>query len=254
MATAVTAVVPTLQTRLGAMPPDVLIKWFNFLVYGEPGAGKTRLIGTAGASKLLGPVIIADVEGGTLTLRKMPGVDVVKIRTMSQFEKLVNDLANDTSKYYKTFGVDSVTELQKLDMETVMGEQFKKKPETTDIYVPSQREWGKSGSRMREILRAARDLEMHTIVTAMEAQETDDQTGITKYYPSIPGKLKSEIAGFFDVVGRLEAKPTPGNNAVIVRTLQTAKTNKVVAKDRFDCLPQLIEDPTLPKMWEVINA
>ena len=246
----------TLAEKLGAKPPEMSVEFATMLFYGDPGTGKTRLIGTAGEDKRLGPMIIADIEGGVITLRKMKGIEVVQIRTMDQFEKLINELANDTTGYYKSFGCDGITELQKLDMGTVM-KQAKlsaRNPDNVDIDVPSPREWGKSGERMRRILRAARDLPMHTFFTALEAQETDQQTDVTRFFPSIPGKLKNELSGFFDVVGRLEAKSVPGKPGEVMRTLQTARTTKVAAKDRFDILPQLMENPTIPSMWDLITA
>lgn len=246
----------TLAEKLGAKPPELSVEYATMLWYGDPGTGKTKLLGTAGADPRLSPIIIADIEGGVITLRKMPGIDVVQIRTMAQFEKLINDLANDSTNYYKSLGVDGITELQKLDMRTVMKEaKLKaKNPENINEDVPSPREWGISGERIRRICRAARDLPMHTFFTALEAQETDPQTDLTRYYPSIPGKLKNELSGFFDVVGRLEAKSVPGKPGEVMRTLQTAKTNKVAAKDRFDILPQLMENPTIPAMWDIITS
>lgn len=230
------------------------VPFCNILVYGDPGVGKTKLMGTAGDSSETSPMIVADIEAGVITLRNQPNVDVVQIRTIAQFEKLINDLANDTSGYYKCLGIDGITELQKLDMRTVMNDQFAKKPDNTDVDVPSPREWGKSGEHIRRICRAARDLEMHTVFTALEAQETDDQTGITRYFPSIPGKLKNELAGFFDIVGRLEAKNVPNQPGEVIRYLQTAKSTKVAAKDRFDVLPQVMESPTIPAIWELIKS
>lgn len=246
----------TLSEKLGAKPPSMSVEFATMLWYGDPGTGKTRLLGTAGADKRLSPIIIADIEGGVITLRNMPGIEVVQIRTMQQFEDLINALANDTTNYYKSFGCDGITELQKLDMGTVMQAAKKnaKNPENVDIDVPSPREWGKSGERLRRILRTARDLQMHTFFTALEAQTTDEQTDVTRYHPSIPGKLKNELSGFFDVVGRLEAKSVPGKPGEVIRTLQTAKTNKVAAKDRFDVLPQVMENPTIPAMWDLITA
>src|SRR6266404_6819638 len=241
---ATTIEVPSIVAKLGAKPPDQSVKYATILIYGDPGVGKTRLMGTAGDSDLMGPIIIADVEGGVITLRKQKNCEVVQIRSIDQFEKLVNDLANDTTCHYKTFGLDGITELQKLDMDTVMkvAKRDARNPDNVDIDVPSPREWGKSGNRLRRILRTARDLEMHTIFTALEAQETDQQTDVTRFYPSIPGKLKNELSGFFDVVGRLEAKSVPSKPGEVMRTLQTAKTSRVAAKDRFDVLPQIMEN------------
>lgn len=244
--------ITTLREKLNAQPPSEIAEFIKILPYGDPGAGKTWFAGTAGDSPLTGPILFLDIEGGVLTLRRMKGVEVVPARSMKVVQDTINELYNDTTGYYKTFCIDSITELQKLDMKEIMTAAFKRNPDKVDIDVPSVREWGKSGNHMREILRAAKDLPMHVIVTALEAHETDDQTGITKYYPSIPGKLRGEIPGFFDIVGRLEAKVKPGNSGEIIRVLQTAKTVKVIAKDRTNSLPALIEDPTIPKMWEWI--
>ncbi len=172
------------------------------LIYGEPGAGKTYLLGTAEDHEDTSPMLLIDIEGGTLTLRRR-NIDVVQVRSMKQIEEVHNEIANDTDRHYKTVGIDSLTELQKLDMRTVMKETYNRKPDSTDIYVPSQREWGKSGERVRMIVRAFRDLPVNTLVTALMSSDKDDRTGQTSFFPSFPGKLRSEIPGFFDVVGYL---------------------------------------------------
>jgi phage nucleotide-binding protein len=244
-------IAPTLAERLGAVHPSQNVQFIKQLIYGEPGAGKTFFLGSAGQSPLTSPAIIVDIEGGTLSIRHMPGVEVVPVRSLKKAQEIINEIAMDTSDYYKTFCLDSITEMQKLDMQYIMAEQYKKKPETTDVDVPSQREWGKSSNHMRQVLRLARDLPMHVVVTALEASDYDEQTNLKNYYPSIPGKLRMEIPGFFDIVGRLEAKV--GSDKAIMRQLQTAKTNRVIAKDRTSCLPPVLEHPSIPLMWELIG-
>lgn len=244
-----------IRERLNVKTPDEAIQYLNFLVYGEPGAGKTYLAATAQDHEDTRPILFLDIEGGTTTIRKRKDVDVIQVRTMEQVESIYAELRKEGSDlYYNTVVLDSATELQKLDMRTVMREQFNKKPDTTDIYVPSQREWGKSGERMRITIRGYKDLPCNTIVTCMVAQDKDDSTGITSYFPSLPGKLRSEIPGFFDVVGYLSSKTTKnGNQEEIVRTLQTARTRRVIAKDRTGDLGNLIENPSIPLMWALIN-
>jgi phage nucleotide-binding protein len=220
------------------------------MVYGEPGAGKTYFGGTAAGHPELSPILLVDVEGGALTLRGK-NVDVIQARTMKQVQEIQNALVKQTEPYYKTVFIDSGTELQKLDMRTVMLEQYNRRPDTTDIYVPSQREWGKSGERMRMIVRSFRDLPCNVIISALLAQDKDERTGTTSYFPSFPGKLRSEMPGFFDIVGLLRAVSEGGE---IVRTLQVAKTDRVIAKDRTDSLENLITNPSLPDVWEAIHS
>jgi hypothetical protein len=67
----------------------------------------------------------------------------------------------------------------------------------------------------------------------------------------MPGKLRSEVPGYFDIVGFLQAAaPTPGT---INRTLQVAKTKKVIAKDRTSALGLMINEPSVPLLWSMIN-
>lgn len=244
------AIATPIRDKLGVMSPQDVVPYLNFLVYGEPGAGKTRLAATAQDHEDTRPLLFLDIEGGVTTIRKRKDVDVIKVRDIKTIEKVHNELFMDKSGYYKSVVLDSITELQKLDMRTVMKEQYDKKPETTDMDVPSQREWGKSGERMRRIIRAYRDLPVNTIVTALLGSEFSDDTGITSYFPSMPGKLRGEIPGYFDVVGYLNTKMENGS---VVRTLQLSKTRRVVAKDRTDSLGDILDNPTVPMMWELIH-
>ena len=105
---------------------------------------------------------------------------------------------------------------------------------------------------MRRIIRAFRDLPVHTIAVAWMGSEHDDTTNLTSYYPLLPGKLRGEVPGYFDIVGRLTAT-SKNNGAEIYRTLQVAATNRVVSKDCTISLGRLVENPSIPLIWELIN-
>jgi phage nucleotide-binding protein len=227
-----------------------MVEWLNILAYGEPGAGKTHFIGTADDHEDTRPVLLLDVEGGTTTLRKKSGIDVVEIRSIDQLVKVHNQLKQENAGYYKTVAIDSLTELQKLDMVTVMTEAYSKNPDRTDIDVPDQRAWGKSAERIRRIVRAYRDLPMNTIYTAHSAEKQDDFGG-SSVYPSLPGKLRGEVPGFMDIVAYLYVKVEKEQTR---RFMQFAKTNRVVAKDRTSALGAMQESPTVPLLWELIHA
>jgi len=224
------------------------IKWINALFYGDPGAGKTYLGGTAEDHPDTSPMLVIDIEGGTLTLRNRPNIDVVSVRSEKEIVKIHNELHASNNGYYKTVMLDSLTELQKLDMRGIMLELVGRRPDL-DPDVPSQREWGKSAEHVRRIVRAFRDLPMNTIMTAL-ATEFREESGATRYFPSLPGKLRSEIPGFMDIVGYLYTKQDKDNT---VRTLQVTGSRRVVAKDRTSALGGVIENPTIPGMWEMIH-
>jgi len=240
----------SLRAALGVKSPQG-IEYLKILIYGEAGVGKTFFCGTADDDARTSPVLIIDVEGGTTTLHSKPAVDVVQVRSMKQLQD-VADRLHSHRKYYNTIIVDSLTELQQVDMHEVMLEQFNKKPETTDIYVPSPREWGKSGARVKEIVRYLKDLPCHCIITTLMREERDEQLGYVKRVPDLPGQLRGQVPGFLDIVGFMQANDIANPDEDVVRSIQFIKTKKVVAKDRTQSLPKLLTGPTIPSMWEHI--
>src|SRR5262245_59713436 len=84
--------------------PDA-IEFLNFLVYGEPGVGKTRLIGSAQLHTLTKPLLRLDVEGGTVTLRKQKDIDVIQVRSIQQIVDVHNDLRVNNNGYYKSVAI-----------------------------------------------------------------------------------------------------------------------------------------------------
>lgn len=233
---------------LDIVHPTEAVQWLNFLVYGPAGVGKTFLLGTAQDHPETRPMLIIDVEGGVTTLRKRDDVDVIPARSIKDIVKIHKEL-HDRPGYYKTVGMDSLTELQKLDMQDIMREVVNARPDLNPD-VPSQREWGISANHIRKIVRAFRDLQCNTIMTALVAEQRDSSNVLT-YEPSLPGKLRQEVPGFFDVVGYYASDHEDGE---IVRKLQVVGTRRVVAKDRTDALGDLVKNPTVPMLWDLIHS
>jgi phage nucleotide-binding protein len=247
-----------LKAQLGIKSPQEIVPYINLLCYGEPGVGKTLLASTAEDHQDTGPVLHLDIEGGLVTVRKRKNYQAVRVRSIAEIIKIHDSIEQLSAKGecpWRTVVLDNISELQKLDMRTVMEEAKKtaRDPDKVDLDVPSQREWGKSGERMRRIIRAFRDLPVHTIAIAWMGSEHDDSTGVVSYYPLLPGKLRGEVPGYFDIVGRLTAV-TKNNGAEIVRTMQVTATNRVVAKDRTNSLGGVVENPSIPLIWELINS
>jgi hypothetical protein len=155
--------VPNILAR--AQPASVRPRHLKLLTYGDPGVGKTRLFGTFEEADPPIKSLLLDVEGGALTLMHT-NVEVVRIKTWTELVAAYKELyascfsENWTGTRYEAVGLDSLTELQKLNMGDLMS-AVTKLDSDRDRYVPSMREWGKSLEMIREIVRRFRDLPMH---------------------------------------------------------------------------------------------
>lgn len=242
-----------LRQLLQTQSPSEIVEWINALVYGDSGVGKTFLGGTADDDERTSPLLVLDVEGGVTTLRHRSRVDVIEIRSMKELERVHEKLYHSIKRnkiMYGTVMIDSLPELADIDMRLIMRQAKDKNPETTDIDVPSPREWGKQRNHMRLILRAFKDLPCHLYCTALANSHTEENQP-TKHYPAFAGKLRLEIPGFVDIVGFLTS--TANVNQDITRRMQVVGTNRVIAKDRTQALGKSVENPTIPKLWDLID-
>lgn len=219
--------------------------YYNMLFYGDSGVGKTTIAGSADAVPSMRPVLFVDIEGGTESLKhSYPEVDTVRVLNWAQMQDLYNELYEGNHPY-KTIVLDSLTEIQKFNMYSIMGKVIQKRPDL-DEDVPSMREWGINLEQMRKFVRGFRDLEMHTIFTALAKSDKDQKSGVTTVKPSLSGKLADEVAAFLDVVCYYYVKQIgDGEDAEFRRLLLTQKTDQHIAKDRTGKLPMILEYPTL---------
>jgi hypothetical protein len=223
--------------------------WLNFMVYGESGVGKTRLLGSADEVPELRKILFVDVEGGTLSIRDLyPNIDTVRVTNFKQIATVYEELKG-ASHGYTTVVVDSVSEMQKFNMTNVMYELVKSRPDL-DPDIPGMREWGKNLEQMRKYIRLFRDLPMHTMFTCLAQQDKDQKTGATTKMPGLSGKLAREITAFLDIVCYMYVKEVDSKQT---RMLLTGSTDQFVAKDRTGKLPMVVPEPTMSTLFSIIN-
>jgi hypothetical protein len=238
--------------RIGGLPIVRVAekeRLFNMLVYGMPGVGKTVLAGSVTEIEEMAPVLFVDVEGGTMSIADAyPDTEVVRATSFNQLQGLYAELYKGRSGY-KTIVIDSLSEMQKFSMGTIMKDVVNQ-DSTRDPEVPSVREWGKNGEQIRRMVRAFRDLPVNTIFTCLLKQDKDPRTGMNMGKPALPGQLANEISGYFDIVTHMYVKIVKGEQQ---RLLLTTQTDSFVGKDRSRKLPAVIIDPTMRTIMDYIN-
>jgi len=244
-------ITPKTLAGLRVTPVQERSPYLNILVYADSGTGKTTLAGSASEVEAMYPVLVVDIEGGTESLRHTyPNVDVVRVRTWNEMQQLYDTLhAGDHP--YKTVVLDSLTEIQKFSMYQIMEDLLKNNPDR-DPDIPSMREWGKNIEQIRRFVRAFRDLDMHTIFTALVRIDKNTRTGLETRKPMLSGKLADEVAAFLDIVVYYYTKEVfkeGADESDTLRLMLTRKTEDTVAKDRSGNLPMIVEEPTMSTLF-----
>jgi len=236
---------------LTVIPVQERSSFLNILIYGDSGVGKTTLAGSADSVPAMRPVLFVDMEGGIESLKRTEYTEVETVRVKNWKEmQTVYDVLHSGDHNYKTVVLDSLTEIQKFNMYNVMGELMQKRPDL-DPDVPGMREWGKNLEQMRRMVRGFRDLEMHTIFTALAKTDKDEKTGLKSILPMLSGQLAAQVAAFMDIVVYYYVKQIGnGDDAQFLRLLLTRKTEAVVAKDRSGQLPAVVQMPTMQVLFD----
>ena len=246
--------------------------YLKLLIYSPPGHGKTSMLGTVIGDPRLSPMLLIDFEAGVQSIRSkcrqvkldqlgkvkpdLNKVDVVKVTTWDDFDLVHNFLAKGEHGY-KTVGLDSVSEMNYMNLQEAI-EDGKLKDSRHDPDVAEQRDYLRSATQMRRLIRCFRDLDLHTIFTCGSQEAQDPNTKLMQIRPALTGKLALEVPGLVDVVGYLavsESEDKDGN-AVVSRILLTQPTGKYMAKDRSEGgrLSPYLENPTLPKILDIIEG
>lgn len=191
------------------------------LVHGPSGNGKTVFASTADG---LGKVVLANLEAGTLSIAdkiESGSVQSVRIQTHDELKAFCLEIKS-TNHGFETLVVDSLTEAQKIIMESILASQKKKE-------IPALQDWMKLSEETRKMVRFFRDLPLNVILVCLSKDEKDEQFGSIVRKPSLSGKLPEEVSGYMDLVLYIATKEVEGN---IERFAVTQPTERLYAKDR----------------------
>ena len=176
-------------------------RYMNVLVYGESGVGKTTF-----ASSAPKPILWLESEGGTDSIANedREHIDIARVTGLETYREALA-LLLDNPGQYSTVVLDSFTETQAGILKEIMRAAVAQDADR-DEFAPLFSEWGRLTGVMREIARGFRDLPMHTVITALQREDTDELTGRVKVRPRLSPALADELPGYMDVVGYMYAK------------------------------------------------
>ena len=197
------------------------------LVYGESGAGKTRLITTTGQ-----PTVVISAEAGLLSIRDSD-VSVIEVGSIEDVREAWSFLSSEEGSRFKWVCLDSISEIA----EVVLADEKRNEKDP-------RRAYGAMSEQMVELVKAFRDLPGRNVYVSAKLDKVKDEiTGGLMYGPSAPGQqLGKALPYLFDEVWMLRVERDAEGN--LTRWLQTSGDNQRIAKDRSGAL-EMFESPDL---------
>jgi AAA domain-containing protein len=218
----------------------------NLCAFSHPGVGKTVLAGTAGERML-----IMDSDKGTESAaaqgskaKRVSAIDHTEISDIYDY------LANESHPFTWVWW-DSLTLFQNRALiDEIMPNAVAQSPRQEE-FVPSQREYLINMNHIMRWVRLFVDLPINFGISC-HVLITEESDGTTVYMPAVQGKgMPSHVAGYMNVVGYYGKKEEKGKKPV--RKLLVQPSGKFYAKDRFAALGNVLTDPTLPQIEQMIR-
>lgn len=257
-------------------PSTSVGKWLNLLAYGKPGSGKTTLLGTAADVPEMRDILYVDAERGNLAVEENPRIKSpeflvenrisvtgfkeiamvhdylkahCKFRDDNNIDKLREqeawlrgchpDEIVEPKKFY-TVMVDSLTEIDIYCTYGLLGITQDKvlHGESSEIDVARFDEFRKNNQMMQMLVRAFRDLPIHFLASCGRVY-AEDEIKKRYYSPALTGQLKTQIPGFFDIVGYMEISQSGDKTERKlwinpVKNFEAKNRRSVYRKDYFD--------------------
>lgn len=211
----------------------------TYLIYGAPGKGKTTSI-----KYFPGKTLVLDIDRTSRVLKGEPDIDIVYIdneNTWEDWGKTITELSQNFVGKYDNIVVDNVSELERCILSS-LGSVGKNNG------VPSQADYQYMQFKLVNSLRYMKNLESNLIWTAWEEIDlwTDaDGSSYNTALPQINRKIRNNVLGLCDVVGRLMVKEDGERGFVLSATDSTYAKNQL--DDRKGCMQSelIVNDPAV---------
>lgn len=240
---------------LYTVTPDK-IQGINMLIYGYQGVGKTMFAAGAQDHPKMRDVLFLNIEGGLMTVAKRNDIMAIDVTSTEQIEQIFWMLKAGEKPLDKvrTVVIDSVTELQTLNLEQIS----QRRKSGTDLI--TREDYMKSTTTLKRLLRMYRDLPINVIYNALpkEQRETDDGPP-SSVIPSLTASLAQSVMGYMDLVWYMwQTEQTIGEGdaqkRVKVRKMLTQDQGIYRGKTRgpqfAESLGLVVENPSLPEIYD----
>jgi hypothetical protein len=229
----------------------------NILVFGHPGSGKTRLIGTGPTGNKT--LILAPPTDHRDSIR---GIDMDEwvIRSWAEMLEAQEFLRENNGGGYDWVWLDSISLFQDTGLDDIWTDVIARKPDRAR-YGLDKAEYGVNMFRLGQWIRYMVGAEVVNLgITAHPfemdnpfVEDMDEAEAILM--PYVQGKnMATKICGYMNVVGYMRPvkdKKT-GNYR---RVLSVELTERWYGKDQFNAFPNgRMVDPTIPKIMAAIHG
>lgn len=220
----------------------------KFLIYSRNKKGKTTFGISAGVEKTL----VIDPEHGTDEM-KTKNPHVWHIERWEDLDDVYYYLRGGDHPY-EWVVLDGLTKISNMALKYVMRLQEEKSLDRIPGMV-QQRDYGKSGELMKDLLTRFHNLPLGVVFTAQERQEDpgdseeddDAEESAAIFVPDLPKGVRGYANSIVDVIGRIYVIKDDDGNAE--RRLWIGESIKYDTGYRSDyALPDYIKKPSLPKL------
>lgn len=230
--------------------------YMNFLIYGEPGVGKSVLSATGERTLLL--LNNNDESSAAASLGIGESAHKWVVPDYATMEEAYEYMLHEGCQYYKHVVIDNGTLLQEQAMYDEIMPQLVARHSTRSLWVPDQREYLINQNQLATYIRRFAALPVHFIITFHEMVGTDKDDRVV-YLPLVQGgqgALAQKICGYMNIVGYMykHAEKTP-QGMTDHRRILFQRRGKFYAKSRWAGLPPGLQDNqiSIPNMEALIR-
>lgn len=221
-------------------------------LYGDPGVGKTRLIGSSPGRVLLVRPPTDHTDAIRPTDRRR--IKEIVVSDWDGMSELLDFLRHEGAKFDWVW-VDSISLLQDHLLDDIWETTIAEKPARAR-YGLDQQEYGINFFRLAAWIRHVVGPDLFNFGFTAHVAEllpSPDPEIERKLMPWIQGKnMSPKFCGYMKVVAFMEVAKIGGKEGR--RVLRLSASDRYYAKDQFDMTPDgRVIDPTMPKIVDLIN-